>query len=71
MKYKLATSNTITVAMAVMGDFHAYAGGIYRGDKCAEDCGYNVDEQGKKFKVNHAVLIVGYGVTRNGREYWV
>lgn len=71
MKRVIAQSNTITVSMAAFGDFYSYGGGIYEGKQCTPDCGWNKDERGRKFIVNHAVLLVGYGINEKGREFWV
>lgn len=47
----------VAVAFNVVADFYRYKRGIYRNRGCQET-------------VNHALVIVGYGVQRN-RKYWI
>lgn len=54
----LAASGPIAVTLnGENSDFYSYAGGIYDNPSCPT-------------KINHAVLLVGYG-SQNGKAYWI
>jgi len=53
--------NPVSIAYEVVDDFRFYAGGVYQSDNC---------KQGPT-DVNHAVLIVGFGVDSSGTNYWI
>jgi cathepsin H len=62
LKRIVATVGPVSVAFEVVEDFRLYKRGIYSSDKC---------KSGPK-DVNHAVLIVGYGVEPDvGLPYWI
>ena len=55
-----ATEGPISVGIdAHHWSFHHYRGGIYDNRDCSSR------------KLNHGVLVVGYGVNRRGKEYWI
>lgn len=53
----------VVTYLRVESDFYSYSSGIYESELCCraedEDC-----------RINHAVLVVGYG-TDNGTDYWL
>lgn len=58
----VATQGPVSVAIdASRQSFQFYSEGIYYDAKCEN----NVE------KLNHAVLVVGYGVEADGKEYWL
>lgn len=58
----VATVGPVSVAFQVVEDFRLYKRGIYSSDNCKSG----------PMDVNHAVLIVGYGVEPDvGRPYWI
>jgi len=58
IKVAVATIGPIAVGISgYMNSFRLYSGGIYDDPKCGT-------------KLNHAVLIVGYG-TEDGKNYWL
>ncbi|XP_010248205.1 PREDICTED: zingipain-2-like [Nelumbo nucifera] len=52
----------LSAAMLATQDFSDYKGGIYRGLSCPTNDPSNV---------NHAVLIVGFGTSPTGTDYWI
>ncbi|KAK4259628.1 hypothetical protein QN277_005940 [Acacia crassicarpa] len=52
----------VSVSLYASAEFKSYAGGIFKGDDCLHI---------RSCKHNHAVLIVGYGSSRDGRDYWI
>ncbi|XP_010276986.1 PREDICTED: ervatamin-B-like [Nelumbo nucifera] len=56
------TQQPVSVSILVVQDFYQYTSGIYSGKSCPTDQPGNV---------NHAVLIVGYGTSADGIDYWV
>lgn len=62
IKMVLATLGPVSVAIdAGQDSFQFYSDGVYYDPNCESD----VD------KMNHAVLIVGYGTEDNGQDYWL
>jgi cathepsin H len=57
----VANHGPVSIAFDVNFLFQFYSHGIYKGWLC---------NKGEKH-VNHAVLVVGYNVTRSGEEYWI
>merc|ERR1712151_815495 len=55
----LATYGPISIAMDVTDKFYNYKSGLYYDNSCS------------KTYVNHAMLLVGYGVTSSGAKYWI
>ena len=51
----------VSALICAAGDFSGYLDGIYDDDKCSSYCGGKVD---------HAVLVVGYG-EENNKPYWL
>jgi cathepsin H len=51
----------VSIAYQVVQDFRFYTGGVYSSSSCKSG----------PMDVNHAVLIVGYGVDSNGVQYWI
>ncbi|XP_010244743.1 PREDICTED: zingipain-2-like [Nelumbo nucifera] len=52
----------VSALILAPADFSQYRGGIYKGSSCPTNNPSNV---------NHAVLIVGYGTTSSGTDYWI
>ncbi|KAK4259625.1 hypothetical protein QN277_005937 [Acacia crassicarpa] len=52
----------VSVSLYASAEFKSYTGGIFKGDDCLgiDSC-----------KHNHAVLIVGYGSSDDGQDYWI
>ncbi|XP_042217952.1 dipeptidyl peptidase 1-like isoform X2 [Homarus americanus] len=64
MMLALVETGPLTVAFEVYDDFHGYSGGIYHHTDSGN--GFNPLEV-----VNHAVLLVGYGVeAETGEKFW-
>eukprot|EP01068_Selenidium_serpulae_P007390 Selendium_serpulae@DN4695_c0_g1_i2.p1 len=58
----VATTGPVTIAFDVQDDFRFYKKGVYKNDTCHRDIQ----------SVNHAVLIVGYGIdSETGIPYWL
>ncbi|KFB44225.1 hypothetical protein ZHAS_00012117 [Anopheles sinensis] len=55
----VAIIGPISVAIEVLDSFNFYSGGVYYDPKCSPA------------GLNHAVLIVGYGTTSDGVDYWL
>lgn len=60
LKYAIGCIGPFAVAVDVEDSFRHYRGGIFDNRGCSSDIG----------KLNHAVLVVGYG-NDNGRDYWL
>ncbi|CAO1415997.1 unnamed protein product [Diamesa tonsa] len=55
----VATIGPLSIAIyGSLESFQSYKSGVYYDDACTTN-------------INHAVLLVGYGVTNNGVEYWI
>ncbi|XP_010250182.1 PREDICTED: ervatamin-B-like [Nelumbo nucifera] len=52
----------VSVAILALDDFKDYAGGIYKGPSCPTS---------PTPQSNHIVLIVGYGTSSDGTDYWI
>lgn len=62
LKYAVATVGPVSAAIDASGDgFKGYRDGVYFNPKC----GNTVD------KLNHAILIIGYGIEPTGLKYWL
>jgi len=61
LKIAVATIGPIGVAISVDDAFANYHSGVYFDDSCPNDA----DD------LDHAVLVVGYGVSSNGTDYWI
>ena len=61
LKAALATVGPVSVAIDSSGGdlFQFYSEGVYNEPKCSSE------------KLDHGVLVVGYGVEDNGEEYWL
>uniref|UniRef100_A0A3Q0SXA9 Cathepsin H n=1 Tax=Amphilophus citrinellus TaxID=61819 RepID=A0A3Q0SXA9_AMPCI len=57
----VAWLNPITFSFDATADFKHYKDGVYSSTQCKNTAD----------KVNHAVLAVGYGVEKNGVQYWI
>ena len=69
MKEELLANGPMAVSMFVFADFHAYAGGVYTHQFTA-----GLTDQNNMFmQTNHAVLMVGWGVTDDAAQtpYWI
>lgn len=55
----LVTKGTITIAVCATNSFSKYKNGIYRANNCPES------------GINHAILLVGYGVDSAGTKFWI
>ncbi|RXG54010.1 Cathepsin L [Armadillidium vulgare] len=55
----VATIGPISVTIYAPDEFQFYQGSVFDGDNCLPGL------------VNHAVLIVGYGTTDDGKDYWI
>lgn len=56
----VALHGPVAVAIdASQPSFMSYSSGVYRDDKCSP------------MKLDHAVLLVGYGETETGDKYWI
>ena len=64
MMLALIKNGPIAVGFEVYNDFSAYKGGVYEHTSL-------VDRFNPLELTNHAVLVVGYGVTESGLKYWV
>jgi cathepsin B len=71
MKEELMANGPMAVSMFVFDDFHAYAGGVYT-HSFTEAAGLE-DQNNKFMQTNHAVLMVGWGVTDDANQtpYWI
>lgn len=66
LKAAVAQAGAISVAIdASLIDFHYYAGGVYYNLQC-KDGSVNPGTD-----LDHAVLVVGYGTTDDGKDYWI
>ncbi|RXG62397.1 Silicatein [Armadillidium vulgare] len=59
LRKAVATIGPISVSIYASLAFHSYKGGVFEGSICDFD------------SINHAVLIVGYGTTEDGKDYWI
>nr|QOV03091.1 cathepsin L2 [Mahanarva fimbriolata] len=59
LKVAVANVGPVSVAIHASSDMKYYKQGVYRSEECRNDT------------VNHAVLVVGYGTTPNGTDYWL
>ena len=60
LKEAVATVGPISVAIGVKSSLRRYSGGVYYERYCPKNF----------WQLNHAVLVVGYGV-EGGRDYWL
>ncbi|CAH0521846.1 unnamed protein product [Peronospora belbahrii] len=59
---RAVTMGPVTANVDATGDgFRHYAGGIYDAQDCLSD----------EYEVNHAVVVVGFGQTDTGDEFWI
>ncbi|XP_064622799.1 procathepsin L-like [Lineus longissimus] len=58
LKAAVASVGPVSVAITVTSNFHYYSHGVYNEPDCSP------------YKLNHAVLVVGYGSER-GIDYWI
>jgi len=68
MQHEILRNGPISVSFEVYGDFFGYSGGVYTHQftRHLDNAGFN------PFCVtNHAVLAVGWGVTDDGKKYWI
>lgn len=61
MKLAVATVGPISVTFFMPPKMRLYGGGVYKTELCPEN----------KQKINHGVLIVGYGETAKREKYWL
>ncbi|GAB4831392.1 hypothetical protein Ancab_005403 [Ancistrocladus abbreviatus] len=61
----LAVANQpVSIAIDASGkDFQQYSSGVYTGEQCGTDLAIS--------DLNHAVTIIGYGMTDDGTKYWL
>ncbi|KAL7631768.1 UNVERIFIED_CONTAM: hypothetical protein RMT77_017949 [Armadillidium vulgare] len=59
LRKAVATVGPISTAIYASLAFYSYKGGVFEDPNC--DSG----------TINHAVLIVGYGTTEDGKDYWI
>ncbi|KAI9086131.1 hypothetical protein K1719_031852 [Acacia pycnantha] len=52
----------VSVSLYASAEFKSYTGGIFKGHDCLRI---------RSCKLNHAVLIVGYGSSDDGQDYWI
>ena len=57
--HAIATMGPISVAIDAEGDFQMYSSGIYETTDCSDEY------------LDHAVLVIGYGVSSNGKKYYI
>ena len=57
--HSIATIGPISVAIDAEGDFQMYSSGIYETTECSNEY------------LDHAVLVVGYGVSSKGKKYYI
>ncbi|XP_017777380.1 PREDICTED: cathepsin L1-like [Nicrophorus vespilloides] len=62
LKIAVATLGPVSAAIDASQDtFQFYSSGVYFDEKCKNETMY----------MNHAILVVGYGVEQDGKEYWL
>jgi cathepsin L len=63
LKQAVATIGPISVAFYIVddGSFHFYSKGVYENVECSS----------KLEDLNHGLLVVGYGTTEEGADYWL
>ncbi len=68
LKLKLANFGPLVVTIHVSRNrlFHLYDSGVFYDDDCP-----TIDDDDHCKKVNHGVLLVGYGTTEDGEDYWL
>ncbi|KAJ8680058.1 hypothetical protein QAD02_015845 [Eretmocerus hayati] len=59
LRTAVATVGPVSVSIHVSENFKFYESGIFYDPKCNPD------------RLNHAVLVVGYGTDENGQDYWL
>ncbi|CAF87438.1 unnamed protein product, partial [Tetraodon nigroviridis] len=60
LAYALFKHGPVAIGIdATLTTFHLYSKGVYYDPDCNPE------------DINHAVLLVGYGVTRRGQQYWI
>eukprot|EP00118_Oscarella_pearsei_P006144 m.27935 g.27935 ORF g.27935 m.27935 type:complete len:342 (+) comp30477_c0_seq1:26-1051(+) len=57
----VAFKGPVSIAFDVVAGFQSYKEGVYKSEKCSNGTQ----------SVNHAVLVVGYGTTSDGVDYWI
>jgi hypothetical protein len=68
MRVELVNNGPIALGFEYYDDFLTYSGGVYHHT-------YLRDKKNFKFdpfeSTNHAVVVVGYGTTDDGEDYWI
>lgn len=59
LQYAIANIGPISVAIDATEALQFYSSGVFSDKKCSSDI------------LNHAVLVVGFGITNNGKEYYI
>lgn len=61
IRREVALNGPVAVAIVACTSFKFYAGGIYEDPNCGKS----------EVGMNHAVVITGYGTSKNGKDFWI